>query len=153
MIGKAALKYFLLKVDPKKKMTFNPKESIDLNGNTGPFIQYAHARIRSIERKAGDWKQNLEADLTVGEKELELAKIITEYPQVIQDAAKEYSPAMIANYVYDLVKTYNSFYQSTPIFKADSEAEVKWRVMLSAVTGRIIASGMNLLGIQVPERM
>jgi arginyl-tRNA synthetase len=153
MIGKAALKYFLLKVDPKKKMTFNPKESIDLNGNTGPFIQYAHARIKSIERKAGNWNQSIANDLRGCEKELDLAKTIAEYPQVIQDAAKEYSPAVIANYVYDLVKTYNSFYQSTPIFKADSEEEINWRVMLSVVTGRIIASGMNLLGIQVPERM
>ena len=154
IIGKAALKYFLLKVDPKKKMMFNPQESIDLNGNTGPFIQYAHARIRSIERKAGEWDIPEIADIkTLSDKESELAKTIMEFPLIIQEAAEEYSPAMIANYVYELVKTYNSFYQSTPIFKADDAALVNLRVMLSVVTGRIISSGMNLLGIQVPERM
>jgi len=154
MIGKSALKYFLLKVDPKKKMLFNPQESIDLNGNTGPFIQYAHARIRSIERKAGEWRAPvLDNVKSLSDKEVELAKVITEFPQIVQEAAEEYSPAMVANYIYELVKTYNSFYQSTPIFKADDAALVNWRVMLSVVTGRIIASGMNLLGIQVPERM
>lgn len=153
MIGMAALKYFLLKVDPKKKMLFDPKESIDLNGNTGPFIQYAHARICSIRNRAENFKPVSEMPENAGEKERELVKLIGEYPQAVKDAGAQFSPATLSNYTYELVKAYNSFYQSVPIFKAETENEVNWRVQLSTVTGKIIESAMLLLGIRVPEKM
>lgn len=153
MIGKAALKYFLLRVDPKKKMLFDPKESIDLNGNTGPFIQYAHARIKSIQRKAGDMPLQISIDYRFNGKEMELVKQVLDYPAAVAEAGEGYSPAILANYTYDLVKAYNSFYQSTPIFKAENDAEVQTRVALSALTGRVIQSAMALLGMKVPERM
>ncbi len=153
MIGKAALKYFLLRVDPRKKMLFDPKESIDLNGNTGPFIQYTHARIKSIERKAGDIPLQISKAYQFNEKEMELIKLVLEYPAVVAEAGEGYSPAVLANYTYDLVKAYNSFYQSTPIFKAENDSEIQTRVAISVLTGKVIQSGMNLLGMKVPERM
>lgn len=152
-IGLGALKYFILKVDPKKQMLFNPTESVDFNGNTGPFIQYTYARIQSILRKADfDWKSNV-SNVTMQPKEKELIKLLLQYPETIQLAAKNYSPAIIANYVYEVVKEYNSFYQSIPIL-GENESTLKiWRVQLSAETAKIIASACALLGMRVPERM
>jgi arginyl-tRNA synthetase len=166
MIGKGALKYFIMKVDPKRKMMFDPKASIDLNGNTAPFIQYAHARIQSIIRRglrvpqpatqADGFRvpQSTLIDASeLTDKELELIKMLNDYPMVIVEAGVNYSPANIANYVYDLVKMYNSFYQSTPIFNDDNEAQTDYRVLLSATVGKVINTGMSLLGIKVPNRM
>lgn len=153
IIGLGALKYFMLKVDPKKTMLFNPEESVDFNGNTGPFIQYTYARIQSILRKA-------EVDLTedfvnivLQPKEKDLIKLMESYPTVIQNAAQAYSPAIVANFVYDLVKEYNSFYQAIPILPEKDEKLRIFRVQLSKKVGEIIQSGFALLGIEVPERM
>lgn len=152
-IGLGALKYFILKVDPKKQMLFNPTESVDFNGNTGPFIQYTYARIQSILRKADfDWKSNI-SNVTMQPKEKELIKLLLQYPETIQLAAKNYSPAIIANYVYEVVKEYNSFYQSIPILGENESTFKIWRVQLSVETAKIIASACTLLGISVPERM
>ena len=153
IIGLGALKYFMLKVDPKKRMLFDPKESIDFNGNTGPFIQYTHARIKSILRNAGDVEKADYSDIQLHEKEKELIKHLMNYPVVIQSAAKNHSPALIANFSYDLVKLYNSFYQNVSILKAENEILKSFRVELSSFTAKVIASSMNLLGITVPERM
>jgi len=152
MIGMGGLKYYLLKVDPKKRMLFNPEESVDLNGNTGPFIQYAHARISSLLRKGGDLTtvQN-GVDLHASEKEL--IKHLVGYPQLIAEAGKNHSPALIANFTYELVKMYNSFYQSVSIFREEDEAKVNLRLQLSKTVAGIIKSSMSLLGIDVPERM
>jgi arginyl-tRNA synthetase len=151
-IGMGALKYFILKVDPKKRILFDPKESVDFQGNTGPFIQYTYARIQAILRKG---KIDYEANFVVSlhEKEKELLKQIELYPEVIQQAAANQSPALIANYTYDLVKVYNSFFQNVSIFGADSEDEKIFRVQLSNLVGNIIKSAFGLLGITVPERM
>lgn len=152
-IGLGALKYFILKVDPKKQMLFNPTESVDFNGNTGPFIQYTYARIQSILRKADfDWT-NPNSNISIQLKEKELLKLLLQFPETIQLAAKNYSPAIIANYVYDLVKEYNSFYQSIPILGETNEHLKAWRVQLSAETAKVIASACALLGMKVPERM
>ncbi len=152
-IGLGALKYFILKVDPKKQMVFNPTDSVDFNGNTGPFIQYTYARIQSILRKADfDWKSNV-SNITMQPKEKELIKLLLQYPETIQLAAKNYSPAIIANYVYEVVKEYNSFYQSIPILGENESTFKIWRVQLSAETAKIIASACALLGMSVPERM
>lgn len=152
-IGLGALKYFILKVDPKKQMLFNPTESVDFNGNTGPFIQYTYARIQSILRKADfDWT-NPNSNISIQLKEKELLKLLLQFPETIQLAAKNYSPAIIANYVYDLVKEYNSFYQSIPILGETNEQLKAWRVQLSAETAKVIASACALLGMKVPERM
>nr|WP_294937042.1 arginine--tRNA ligase [uncultured Flavobacterium sp.] len=152
MIGLGALKYFMLKVDPKKNMMFNPEESVDFAGNTGPFIQYTYARIQSILRKA-DFDLNSDAVVELHEKEKELLKQIEEFPTVIQDAAKNHSPALIANYTYDLVKEYNSFYQSVSILGEEDQAKKIFRVQLSEKVGEVIKSAFGLLGISVPERM
>lgn len=158
MIGLGALKYYILKVDPKKRILFNPEESVDFQGNTGPFIQYTYARIQSILRKAGE--VSLEAsgalDLTAVEmhpKEKELIKIIQQFPETIQLAAENYSPALIANYTYDLVKEFNSFYQNVPILATDNETEKAFRVKISKAVGEVIKSAFALLGIEVPDRM
>jgi arginyl-tRNA synthetase len=153
IIGMGALKYFMLKVDPKKRMLFDPKESIDFNGNTGPFIQYTHARIKSILRNAGDIAKADYSEVKLHEKEKELIKHLMNYPNVIQLAAKNHSPALIANFSYDLVKLYNSFYQNVSILKAENETLKSFRVELSTFTANVIASSMNMLGITVPERM
>ena len=153
IIGMGALKYFMLKVDPKKRMLFDPKESIDFNGNTGPFIQYTHARIKSILRNAGDVAKADYSEVKLHEKEKELIKHLMNYPNVIQLAAKNHSPALIANFSYDLVKLYNSFYQNVSILKAENEILKSFRVELSTFTANVIASSMNMLGITVPERM
>ncbi len=157
IIGLGALKYYILKVDPKKRILFNPEESVDFQGNTGPFIQYTYARIQSILRKAastslGDQSLN-EDQLKMHPKEKELLKIIQQFPETIQLAAENYSPAVIANYTYDLVKEFNSFYQNVPILATDNEIEKAFRVKLSKAVGEIIKSAFTLLGIEVPERM
>jgi len=153
MIGLGALKYFILKVDPKKRMLFDPSESIDFNGHTGPFIQYTHARICSLQRRAADLNAEAMPESALHAKEKELLKVLLRYPEVIQAAANDYSPAVIANYTYDLVKEYNQFYQQVPIFGVDSEQDKAFRIGLSGLVGKVIASAMNLLGITVPERM
>lgn len=153
IIGLGALKYFMLKVDPKKTMLFNPEESVDFNGNTGPFIQYTYARIQSILRKADVDVTEECANFALQPKEKELMKLIETYPTVIQNAAQAYSPAIVANYVYDLVKEYNSFYQAIPILPEKDEKLRLFRVQLSKKVGEIIASAFQLLGIEVPERM
>lgn len=153
-IGLGALKYYILKVDPKKRILFNPEESVDFQGNTGPFIQYTYARIQSILRKAASTSKSVDSsEVTMHPKEKELIKIIKQYPEAIQLAAQNYSPALIANYTYDLVKEFNSFYQNVPILATDNEVEKAFRVKLSAAVGEVIKSAFGLLGIQVPERM
>ena len=152
VIGLGALKYYILKVDPKKKIAFNPQESIDFQGNTGPFIQYTYARIQSILRKAGE----LPALPTTGElhaKERELIKQLSLFVSVVQQAADTYSPALIANYVYELVKEFNSFYQNVSILGEEDPIKRALRIHLSRKVGEVIATGFDLLGIEVPERM
>lgn len=157
MVGLGALKYFILKVDPKKNMTFNPKESIDFNGNTGPFIQYTHARIKSVLRKAQDagiqLPQSVETSLSISEKEKYLIQLLSAYPSVVRQSGEEFSPAVIANYIYDLVKEYNQFYHDFSILKEENESLKSFRLLLSASVAKVIKSGMCLLGIDVPERM
>jgi arginyl-tRNA synthetase len=157
MIGLGALKYFILKVDPKKTMMFNPKESIDFNGNTGPFIQYTHARIRSIYRKAvemGIHNQELGGNTTtLSEKEQELIKLLYDFPSVVEEAGANYSPALIANYIFELAKEYNQFYHEHPILKETDEQQRAIRLTLSSSVGKTLKTGAGLLGIDVPERM
>ena len=152
-IGLGALKYYILKVDPKKRILFDPKESIDFNGNTGPFIQYTYARIQSILRKADFDYSAVIGEINLHKKEKDVLKIIQQYPEVIQNAAKNHSPALIANYTYDLVKQYNSFYQSVPILGCENLEEKIFRAQLSKKVAETIKSSFSLLGIQVPERM
>ena len=151
-IGMGALKYFMLKVDPKKRMLFDPKESIDFNGNTGPFIQYTYARIMSILRK-NKHKIVVNNQLCINQKEKELIKNILEFPKIVQESANSFSPAIIANYVFDLVKEFNSYYQSTTILGADTDDVISFRVALSKKVSDNIKSAMFLLGINVPKRM
>lgn len=153
IIGMGALKYFILKVDPRKRMMFNPKESIDFNGNTGPFIQYAYARIQSVKRKFGQLPAEPACVASIDKREESLIKNIAEFPAVIQKAATAHSPALVANYVYDLVKEYNSYYQNVPMLSAEDAQVRTFRVQLSDLTGRVIKSAMAVLGIPVPERM
>ena len=151
-VGMGALKYFMLKVDPKKRMLFDPQESIDFNGNTGPFIQYTYARIQSILRKNnGDIK--IDEDSNITDKERALIISLLEFPKTIQEAANSFSPALIANYAYELVKDFNSYYQSTSILGPDSPSIISFRVALSQQTAKVIKSSMSLLGINVPQRM
>lgn len=155
-IGLGALKYFILKVDPKKRILFDPKESVDFNGNTGPFIQYTYARIQSILRKADfDFTTVTSSGVekSLHEKEKELIKILAQFPEVIQQSAKTYSPALIANYTYDLVKEYNSFYQSVSILGESDETKKIFRVQLSSKVAQTIKNAFSLLGIEVPNRM
>ena len=155
IVGLGALKYFLLKVDPRKNMLFNPKESIDFNGNTGPFIQYTYARIRSVLRKAAE--QGLAATGYAGvqpnEKEIALIQTLADFPDTVQEAGRTYSPAIIANYVYELVKQYNQFYHDYSILREEDPAVRSLRLALCDATARVVATGMGLLGIRVPERM
>jgi len=158
MIGLSALKFFLLKVDPKKRMLFDPNESIQLQGHTGPFIQYTHARIKAILRKAAS--MNIVADSHSLQKvtalepaERDVIFKINQYPNKLQEAAREYSPAIIANYAYELAKAYNQFYQAIPIFNESDAGKLKFRIAFSEVTASTIKKAMALLGIQVPERM
>ncbi|MFQ9316110.1 arginine--tRNA ligase [Dysgonomonas mossii] len=157
MVGMGALKYFILKVDPKKNMTFNPKESIDFNGNTGPFIQYTHARIQSILRKAAEQgisiPTTLSADISLSVKEEGLVQQVAEYASIVKQAGDEYNPALIANYIYDLVKEYNQFYHDYTILKEENTDLKNFRLILSDNVGRVVKSGMSLLGIEVPDRM
>jgi len=155
IIGLGALKYYILKVDPTKRILFNPKDSIDFQGNTGPFIQYTYARIKSILRKAESLglDTNTTAEIALSPKEKELLKQLEIFPEIVKNAAANFSPAIIANYVYDLVKGFNSFYQNIPILAADSDSEKQFRVSLSTVVARAIKNAFSLLGIQVPERM
>jgi len=153
IIGLGALKYYILKVEPKKRILFDPKESIDFNGNTGPFIQYTYARIQSILRKADFDYNGSFSKLDLHPKEKELIKRIQYYPELIQHAAHHLSPALIANYTYDLVKDYNSFYQSVPILGSDDTDNKIFRTKLSHLVGKTIKSAFHLLGIEVPDRM
>lgn len=157
MVGLGSLKYFILKVDPRKNMTFNPKESIDFNGNTGPFIQYTHARIKSVLRKANeqglDFSKLNNTELEISEKESYLIQLLTEFPTVVNLAGEEFSPALIANYIYELVKEYNQFYHDFSILKEENAALKEFRLVLSETTASVIKTGMRLLGIDVPERM
>lgn len=152
-IGLGALKYYILKVDPKKRILFNPEESVDFQGNTGPFIQYTYARIQSILRKDNASNYTISSDVDMHLKEKELIKQLQLYPEVIQNAAENYSPALVANYTYDLVKAYNSFYQSVPILAEIEEGKREFRVQLSKKVGEVIQAAFRLLGIEVPERM
>lgn len=157
MIALGALKYFMLKVDPKKNMLFNPEESIDFNGNTGPFIQYTYARIRSVMRKADDRDIKINhligTETTAGMKELQLIKLISQFPVAIKEAGDNYSPALVANYIYELVKEFNQFYHEFPIL-IEEDIEVRnLRLVIAETAGKTIHTGMRLLGIDVPERM
>ncbi|MFD2101600.1 arginine--tRNA ligase [Flagellimonas iocasae] len=153
-IGLGALKYYILKVDPKKRILFNPEESVDFQGNTGPFIQYTYARIQSILRKAEDVRSSaVETSLKLHEKEKELLKGIQLFPETVQLAAENFSPALIANYTYDLVKEFNSFYQQVSILGEPDAQKKQFRVQLSQKVGEVIQSAFRLLGIDVPERM
>ena len=152
-IGLGALKYFILKVDPKKTILFDPKASVDFQGNTGPFIQYTYARIQAILRKSEiDYKGAI-PEVHLNEKEKNILKQLQAFPEIIQQAAVHYSPAYIANYTYDLVKEFNSFYQNVSIFGAASKSEMCFRVQLCSVVGETVKKAFELLGIQVPERM
>ncbi|MBO4341002.1 MAG: arginine--tRNA ligase, partial [Bacteroidales bacterium] len=154
MIGLGALKYFIIKVDPKKTMLFNPKESIDFNGNTGPFIQYTHARISSILRKAS--VPFVPADVMAAEpsaKEVRLVKLLGLFPGKVAEAGAALSPAVIANYAYDLAKEFNQYYHDTPILKEENSALLKYRLVLIDSVARTLRSAMSLLGIDLPERM
>ncbi len=152
-IGMGALKYFLLKVDPKKRLLFDPNESVDFQGHTGPFIQYTHARIKSVMSRAGvDYADKIDIQ-ELSSVERDLIVILTQFPVIINDAAKGYSPAVIANYIYELAKIYNKFYHEKSILQAEDESLKKFRLQLSAASAKVISKGMGLLGIEVPERM
>lgn len=156
-IGMGALKYFILKVDPKKNMTFNPKESVDFNGNTGPFIQYSYARIQSILRKGKD--QNIEVpdlihtSFEINHKEKEIIKVILDFPAMLQEAGNNYSPALVSNYLYEMAREFNQYYHDFAILKAEDEDTIMFRLALTKMIGKVIESGMKLLGISVPQRM
>ena len=157
IVGMGALKYFILKVDARKNMMFNPAESIDFNGNTGPFIQYTYARIRSILRKAADENivlpEVLAADAPLNAKEVELIMQLNNFGVAVADAGQNYNPAGIANYCYELTKAFNQFYHDYSILNADTDAEKVTRLVLAKNVAKVIKEGMTLLGIEVPERM
>lgn len=157
IVGLGALKYFLLKVDARKNMLFNPAESIDFNGNTGPFIQYTYARIRSVERKATEEDieipVSLDSSIEISERERELIQKLIDFPAVVKDAGENYAPSAIANYCYELVKTYNQFYHDFSILREEDIKRKQFRLVLSANVAKVIKSGMGLLGIEMPERM
>ncbi len=152
-IGMGALKYFLLKVDPRRNMMFNPKESIDFNGNTGPFLQYTYARIRSVLRRAGGYDSALAATAVPNDKEALLIQKVADLPETIAEAGRQYSPSLIANYAYDLAKTYNQFYHDYPILREEDMATRDMRLCLSDTVARTLATAVGLLGIEMPERM
>ena len=152
-IGLGGLKYFLLKVDPRKKMSFNPKESIDLNGHTGPFIQYGYARICSLIEKADSFSSFDHNNFELSEKELEVIKSLSSFEEIIKQAARELSPSVLANYLFGLVKTYNSFYQDCPIIREPNQDLKLFRLSLSSLTARVLFNGMSILGIELPRRM
>ena len=157
IVGLGALKYFILKVDARKNMTFNPKESIDFNGNTGPFIQYTYARIQSVLRKAAESgiviPEQIPAGIELSEKEEGLIQMVADFAAVVKQAGEDYSPSIIANYTYDLVKEYNQFYHDYSILREENEAVKIFRIALSANVAKVVRLGMGLLGIEVPSRM
>ena len=158
MIGLGALKYFIIKVDPKKTMLFDPKESIDFNGNTGPFIQYTHARICSILRKAAEQGilydvSSIPDDVVLSPKEVRLVKLLSAYPQKVAEAAQALSPALIANYAYDLAKEFNQYYHETPVLKEENASLLKTRLVLIDTLSSVLRKGMGILGIELPDRM
>ena len=157
IVGLGALKYFILKVDARKNMTFNPKESIDFNGNTGPFIQYTYARIQSVLRKGAESgitiPEQIPAGIELSEKEEGLIQMVADFAAVVKQAGEDYSPSIIANYTYDLVKEYNQFYHDYSILREENEAVKVFRIALSANVAKVVRLGMNLLGIEVPSRM
>jgi arginyl-tRNA synthetase len=158
MIGLGALKYFLLKVDPKKKMLFDPNESIQLQGHTGPFIQYTHARIQALLRKGEAREKSIDsADLKkiteLQPAERQVIYLLNLFPAKISESVREYSPAVIANYTFDLAKEYNQFYQSIPVLAETDENKLKFRLAMSRVTGLVLKKSMGMLGIQVPDKM
>ena len=157
MVGLGALKYFILKVDPKKTMLFDPRESIDFNGNTGPFIQYTHARIRSILRKAAEAGiapvAGYDAATPLLPEEIELIRLLTEYPATVKAAGDNFAPSIIGAYVYELAKQFNAYYHDHSILREENAAVRALRLQLAAQVARIIKRGMRLLGIDVPERM
>jgi len=147
-----ALKYFILKVDARKNMTFDPRESVDFNGNTGPFIQYTYARIRSLLRKGAEISK-CAGDTPLIDKEVSLIRMLYDYPEVIRESADSHNPSLVANFLYELSKEFNQFYHDNSILNADEEALVQLRLLLVEVIGQVIESGMELLGIEMPERM
>jgi len=151
-VGMGALKYFILKVDPKKNMTFDPRESVDFNGNTGPFIQYTYARIRSVLRKGADTHKGTSQE-ALNEKEISLIRIMYDYPDILTEAARTLNPSLLANFLYELAKEFNQFYHDHSILSAETDGQVSQRLLLIESAGNIIESGMELLGIEVPERM
>ena len=159
MIGLGALKYFIIKVDPKKTMLFDPKESIDFNGNTGPFIQYTHARIKSILRKAGeagivrDGKTVADAVAALSPKEIRIIKILNQFPDKIAEGGAAHSPAVIANYAYDLAKEFNQYYHDTPILRETDGTLLRYRLVLVENIAKVLVKAMSILGITLPERM
>lgn len=153
MLGMGALKYFILRVDPKKRMLFDPQESIDMQGNTGPFIQYTHARICSLLRKSEALPASISYSTALDTKEKSILRMLNSYPEVVRQAGEEYSPALIANFGYDLAKEFNQFYQELPILKDVSDETRTFRLALTSLTGQVISSSMKLLGIQVPQKM
>ena len=154
IIGLGALKYFILKVDPRKNMLFNPEESIDFNGNTGAFVQYTYARIRSVLRKSNPDDAAVDvASYAPNDKEIDLIQRIADFPSVVSEAGRTYSPALIANYVFDLAKTYNQFYHDYSILKEEDATTRAFRLLLSRIVSEVICRGFSLLGVEVPERM
>jgi arginyl-tRNA synthetase len=157
IIGLGALKYYILKVDPVKNMLFNPRESIDFDGNTGPFIQYTYTRIRSVFRKAQDMGVHIPAEsplsVSLNNKEKNLLKLIHEFPSVLKDAGNAFNPSLIANFIYDMVKEYNQFYHDYSILKEENPEIRDMRLVMSHVTAGIVKRGMEMLGIEMPERM
>ena len=151
-VGMGALKYFILKVDPKKNMTFDPGESVDFNGNTGPFIQYTYARIRSVIRKGEGIPKSI-GDIQMNVKEVSLIRMMHEYPEIINEASRTLNPSLVANFLYDLAKEFNQFYHDYSILSADNQEQVGLRLLIVEAIGQIVESGMDLLGIEVPERM
>lgn len=151
-VGMGALKYFILKVDPRKNMTFDPRESVDFNGNTGPFIQYTYARIRSVMRKGAE-KTRSTGQEKLNEKEIALIRMMHDFPEILDEAARTLNPSLIANFLYELAREFNQFYHDHSILSADSEIQIAQRLLLAGAAGNIIKSGMNLLGIEVPDRM
>ena len=156
VLGLGALKYFLLKIDPKKRMLFDPQESIQFQGNTGPFIQYTHARIFSIlnrSKEIGVIPKTVSTDITLAETEKEGIKLLSEFEGKIEEAAREYSPSIVAQYVFDLAKEYNRFYAELPIFNEEDQHLLEFRVIYSKMVANVINRGMGLLGINVPNQM
>jgi len=152
-IALGALKYFILKVDPKKRILFDPEASIDFNGNTGPFIQYTHARIKTLIKRAETNVTNIATDLALEVKERDLLKQLGRYPEVVVTAAEQYSPAIVANYLYDLVKSYNTFYQNISVLGSTDADQKSFRIALSQKVAEVISNASGLLGINVPDTM